>query len=208
MSGPAAFRMMYSGMGGFGGRSRPAIATRCVAVRSAEGSLSVPQAGGVSATSELGESSRREVAGLDGGLRESVLVLVMVLLPVPMATILTVIGVLVIVGWQWLNNQPVRIPDKTSIKLVVQCLYIIISWIDVAVVWRWASRRGLRGDIFVFRRVKALDLAACPAGFVVAMYGAPLMTHWLSQVTGGKDQGFGSNLAMRGRSRCISYCSL
>jgi membrane protease YdiL (CAAX protease family) len=40
--------------------------------------------------------------------------------------------------------------------------------------------------VFIFRRLTWPALVASIAGFVIAMYGAPVMTHWLSHVTGGR----------------------
>jgi membrane protease YdiL (CAAX protease family) len=142
------------------------------------------QAGGVSTTSELGESNRLNAAKPIGDWRESVLVFVMVLLPVPLASIFFAVGVSVTVGWHWLYSQPFHISAKASMISALS-LYAVISWIDVALVWRSSSRRGFSRDVFIFRRPTWPDVATGLAGFAIAMYGVPLLTRWLSHVTSG-----------------------
>jgi membrane protease YdiL (CAAX protease family) len=54
--------------------------------------------------------------------------------------------------------------------------------------WLWSSRRGLSGDVFVFRRLTWPALTAGIAGFMIVMYGVPIVTHWLSSVIGDGSQ--------------------
>lgn len=138
----------------------------------------------VSAMSELSESIGLDAAKPARGWHDSVLVVVIVLLPVPLASILFAAGVFSIVGWHRLYHQPFQISAKASMISVLS-LYAVISWIAVAMAWRWSSRRGFSRDIFIFHRPTWLDVAAGLAGFAVAMVGVPLLTRWLSQATGG-----------------------
>ena len=77
-------------------------------------------------------------------------------------------------------------PTTASIQQYGIVIYTIISWIDVAVAWRWSSRRGLLPDVFVFRKLTWLALTASIAAFVIAAYGAPLATQWISHVSGSR----------------------
>jgi ribonuclease BN (tRNA processing enzyme) len=71
-------------------------------------------AGGGSAMFELSERNRLNSAMPVGGWRESAHVFVMVLLPVPLASILFAVGIFAMVGWYWLYNQPFQISAKAS----------------------------------------------------------------------------------------------
>jgi hypothetical protein len=120
------------------------------------------------------------------GWREGGVVLVMVLSPIGFAVVLVVLGVLSIAGWQMARGAPIALPTPASIRLYGMLAYAAGCWIAVAAVWLWSSRQGIRGEIFLFRRLTWSALAASIAGFVLATYGAPVMTHWLSQATGGR----------------------
>lgn len=144
----------------------------------------MPRDAGVSAMSELSESTRLDAGKPAGGWRDSVLVVVTVLLPVLLASILFAAGVFAMIGWHRLQHQPFQISAKASM-ISVLCLYAVISWIAVAMAWRWSSRRGFSRDIFLFRRPNWLDVAAGLAGFTAAMVGVPLLTRGLAQLTGG-----------------------
>jgi membrane protease YdiL (CAAX protease family) len=133
-----------------------------------------------------GEGVCRRAAMATGGWRDGLLVLAMVLAPVGLAIVLVAAGVLVLAGWQAARGMPLTLPTRTNLQLFGLLSYVAASWADVAVVWVWSSRRGLRRDVFAFRRLAWPALTAAIAGFVVAMYGAPLVTHWLSDVTGGR----------------------
>jgi membrane protease YdiL (CAAX protease family) len=142
------------------------------------------QANGSTATIKSNENIGLQVA--PGGWRESILVLVMVLAPVGLAIILIATSVFALAGWQIVRGAPVEIPTKANIQLYGLLAYVFASWIDVAAVWLWSSHRGLRRDVFIFHRLTWPALTASIVGFVIAMYGAPIMTHWLSHVTGGR----------------------
>jgi membrane protease YdiL (CAAX protease family) len=110
----------------------------------------------------------------------------MVLAPVGLAIILIATSVFALAGWQIVRGAPVEIPTKANLQLYGLLAYVFASWIDVAAVWLWSSHRGLRRDVFIFHRLTWPVLTASIVGFVIAMYGAPIMTHWLSHVTGGR----------------------
>ncbi|HLG84419.1 MAG TPA: type II CAAX endopeptidase family protein [Bradyrhizobium sp.] len=127
----------------------------------------------------------REKAGFTGGWREGVLVLAMVLAPIGLAFLLTAAGVLATAAWQATRGLPMEMPARADLQLIGMLSYVAGCWIDVAAVWHWSSRRGLRRDVFVFRRLTWPAAAASAAGFLIAMYGAPPMTELLSRLIGG-----------------------
>ena len=129
-----------------------------------------------------------QVGAATGSWREGVIVLVMVLSPIGLAAILMAIGLSVIAIWQIVHGTPVNLPTPTNIRLYGFLSYAVASWIAVAVVWLWSSRRGLSGGVFLFRRLTWPALTAGFAGFVIAMYGVPILTHWLSSVMGDRSQ--------------------
>jgi membrane protease YdiL (CAAX protease family) len=136
-----------------------------------------------SATVQSGESICPSVAG---GWREGALVLAMVLAPVGLAIAMVATGVAVLAVWQMARGLPMAIPASASLQLFGLLAYVAASWAVVAIVWLWSSRRRLRSEVFAFRRPTWPALAAAIAGFAIAAYGAPMMTHWLSHVTGGR----------------------
>lgn len=52
--------------------------------------------------------------------------------------------------------------------MVAWLVYAAACWIDVALLWRWARRRGIEREIFDFRRPSARDLAAAAGALTVA----------------------------------------
>jgi membrane protease YdiL (CAAX protease family) len=143
------------------------------------------QADGSAVTIKSDENMGVRVTAVDGGRREGILILVMVLAPVGLAVVLTASGVLAIAAWQIVRGLSVEMPTRANLQLFGMLSYVFGSWIDVAAVWLWSSHRGLRRDVFLFRALTWPAVAASLVGFVIAMYGAPLMTHWLSHVAGG-----------------------
>ena len=77
-------------------------------------------------------------------------------------------------------------PARTNIQFYGQTSYVVASWVAAMAAWLWSSRRGLRRDVFAFHRLTWAALVAAIVGFVIAMYGVPVMTVWLSQLTGGR----------------------
>jgi membrane protease YdiL (CAAX protease family) len=142
-----------------------------------------------SATIQPNENIGLQAAAVAGGWRESVLVLAMVLAPIGLAIILVAIGVLAIAGWQISRGATIEIPTRADLRPYGLLAYVFISWIDVAAVWLWASRRRLRREVFIFRGLTWPALTASIVGFVIAMYAAPIMTHWLSHITSGQGSG-------------------
>jgi len=120
------------------------------------------------------------------GRREGVLVLTMVLAPLGFAAIIMVVAMSAITGWQVVHGAPVELPSPANIRLCGLLSYAVASWIAVAIVWRWSSRRGLAQGVFKFKRLTWPALTASIVGFVIAMYGVPVATQWLSTVTGGR----------------------
>jgi membrane protease YdiL (CAAX protease family) len=151
-----------------------------------EGKRGMSQTDGSSATIKSSENTGFQIATATSGWRESILVLVMVLAPIGLAAIVMVIGVSSIAAWQIFHGVPVELPTPANIRLYGMLSYAVVSWIDVAVVWLWSSRRGLSRDVFIFRRLTWPALTASIVGFVIAMYGVPIVTHWLSYVTGSR----------------------
>lgn len=142
------------------------------------------QASRSSATITSSENLARQIA--PGGWREGILVLVMVLAPVGLAVILMAVGVFAMAGWQIVRGAPVEIPVRANLQLYGLLAYVFSSWVAVAAVWFWSSHRGLRRDVFLFRRLTWPALTASVVGLLIAVYGAPVMMHWLSHVTGGR----------------------
>src|SRR5215475_9875537 len=83
-----------------------------------------------------------QVAAATGSWREDVIVLVMVLAPIALAAILMAIGLSAIAIWQIVHGTPVNLPTPANMRLYGFLSYAVASWIAVAVVWLWSSRRG------------------------------------------------------------------
>jgi membrane protease YdiL (CAAX protease family) len=144
------------------------------------------QADGSSATVKSSEKIDLQITAVAGGRLETILVLAMVLAPVPLAIILVATGVLAMAGCQIVRGVPVEIPTSANLQLYGLLAYVAVNWIDVVAVWLWSARRALRRDVFVFHGPTWAALTASIVWFVIAMYGAPIMTHWLSHMTGGR----------------------
>lgn len=128
-------------------------------------------------------------AATTGGWREGIVVLALVLAPMALAVMLISVGMLAAAAWQMLRGMPIRLPAGADLQSYGQLAYAAGLWIDVVFVWLWSSRRGLRHDVFLFRRPTWPALTAGIAGFVIAMYGAPATVRWLTQMTGGRGPG-------------------
>lgn len=113
----------------------------------------MPQADGSSAAVEPNEHADLRRTVVAGGWREGTLVMVMVLAPLGLAIILVAIGVFAIAGWQIARGVAVELPTSASIRPYGLLAYAAASWIDVAAVRLWSSRRGLSREIFLFRRL-------------------------------------------------------
>jgi len=148
----------------------------------------VSQAEGSSTSIKSSGNVGFQVAAATGSWREGLIVLVMVLAPIGLAAILMAIGISVIAVWQIVHGTPVNLPTPANIRPYGFLSYTVASWIAVAVTWLWSTRRGLSGDVFVFRRLTWPALTAGIAGFMIAMYGVPIVTPWLSSVFGDGSQ--------------------
>jgi membrane protease YdiL (CAAX protease family) len=122
------------------------------------------------------------------GWRESILVVLMVLAPVGLAVIVMAIGLSTRAAWQIAHGVSVELPTPANIRLYGLLSYAIGSWIAVALAWLWSKRREMRRDVFIFRRLTWSASIASVVGFVIAMFGIPILTHWLTHVTGGRSQ--------------------
>lgn len=143
-------------------------------------------ADGSLATIKSGEGACRPAAAGAGGWRNGIVVFAMVLAPVGLAIVAVVAFVLLLAAWQVARGIAVTLPARTELQFFGLLSYVAASWADVAVVWLWSSRRGMRSEVFAFRAVKWPALVTAIACLVIAMYGAPAATHWLSHVTGGR----------------------
>ena len=128
----------------------------------------------------------RPAAALAGGWGDGIVVFAMVLAPVGLAIVAVMAFVLTLASWQVARGIAVTLPARANLQFFGLLSYVAASWADVAVVWLWSSRRGLRDEVFAFRGLKWPALAAAIACFVIAAYGAPVMTQWLSHATGGR----------------------
>ncbi|MHC1944771.1 CPBP family intramembrane metalloprotease [Bradyrhizobium sp. UFLA06-06] len=135
------------------------------------------------------ESTAFQVGAATPGWREGIVVLAMVLAPVGLAIILTTAAGFALAGWQIVRGLPVDMPTRAEFQLLGMAFYVAGSWISVTAAWLWSSRRGLRRNVFIFRGLTWPALAASLAGFVIAMYSAPIATHWLSDIAGGDGLG-------------------
>ncbi|QPF83317.1 CPBP family intramembrane metalloprotease [Bradyrhizobium genosp. L] len=129
-----------------------------------------------------------------GGWREGAVVLAIVLAPVGLAVILTTAAMLALVIWQLQDQGYVDLPTPANIRLLGMLCYVAGSWIAVVAAWFWSQRRGMRRDVFIFRRLTWPAAAASLVGLVIAVYGAPAATHWLSHALGGGGPGVRINL--------------
>jgi membrane protease YdiL (CAAX protease family) len=132
------------------------------------------------------QPSKNQAAADGGGWREAIVVLAIVLAPLGLANFLFASGIFALAGWQMVHGVAVELPSRANLQPYGLLAYAVASWIAVAAAWLWSSRRGLSRDVFLFRRPTWPALIASALGFVVAMYGVPVLTHWLSQLTGGR----------------------
>jgi membrane protease YdiL (CAAX protease family) len=146
------------------------------------------RADGASATLKSNENTGLEDAEVVGRWRESILVLLIVLAPIGLAAIVMAIGLAARVAWQIVHGASVELPTPASMRLYGLLSYAVGSWIAVALAWLWSKRREMRRDVFIFRRLTWRALAASITGFAVATLGVPVVTHWLTHVTGGQSQ--------------------
>lgn len=123
------------------------------------------------------------------GWRENILVLSIVLAPIALASILMATGLSALAAWQIAHGIVVSLPSPASLRPYGLLSYALACWIAVIAAWLWSSRRGIAKDILVFRKLSWPALAACLAGFILAMYGVPVVTRWLSHATGRSSHG-------------------
>jgi len=137
---------------------------------------------------EGSSASMKQVATTAGSWAEGIIVLVMVLAPIGLAAILVAIGASMTAVWEIVHGTAVNLPTPANIRPYGLLSYAVASWIAVAVAWLWSSHRALSGDVFVFRKLTWSTLTASIVGFLIATYAVPVVTHWLSSVTGDRSQ--------------------
>ncbi|MDE2379973.1 CPBP family intramembrane glutamic endopeptidase [Bradyrhizobium sp.] len=125
----------------------------------------------------------------ESGWRGTIPVLLIVLAPVGLAALLVTIGLFVVASWQLARGTPVNLPTPVNVRLYGMFAYAVACWFAVAVAARWSSRRGLKQHVFAFRRLTWPALTMSIVAFVIAMYGVPIVTRWLSHETGGPSHG-------------------
>ena len=141
-----------------------------------------------SAAAKSSGSIALQATAAGDGWRDSVVVLVMVLAPIGLAVIALAIGLSARATWQIAHRVSVELPAPASIRLYALLSYAIGSWIAVGLAWLWSTCREMRRDVFVFRRLTLPALTASIVGFMIAMFGVPIVTHSLTHVTGGRSQ--------------------
>jgi membrane protease YdiL (CAAX protease family) len=146
------------------------------------------RADGSSATIKSNENTGLEDAELVGRWRESILVLLVVLAPIGLALIVMAVGLAGRAAWQIVHGASVELPTPASIRLYGLLSYAVGSWIAVALAWLWSKHREIRRDVFIFRRLTWRVVAASIIGFAMVTLGVPIVTHWLTHVTGGQSQ--------------------
>ncbi|OKO80962.1 hypothetical protein AC630_14980 [Bradyrhizobium sp. AS23.2] len=111
-----------------------------------------------------------------------------VLSPIGLAMIVMAIGLAAQAAWQVGQGRAVQLPTPENIRLYGLLSYAASSWIAVALAWFWSRHRDMQQEVFIFRRLTWPTFLAAVAGSVIVMIGVPLLTHWLTLVTGGRSQ--------------------
>ncbi|HXH45661.1 MAG TPA: type II CAAX endopeptidase family protein [Bradyrhizobium sp.] len=122
------------------------------------------------------------------GWRHSVVTLMLVLAPMPLAVIVMTTGLGAWATWLVLDGAPAGLPAAPDLRLYGLLSYAVGSWLAVALALVWTKRRSLRSDVFKFRRLTVPALAASLVGFGVVALGVPIVTHWLTSATGHRSQ--------------------
>jgi len=142
----------------------------------------------IAAAREIGGGGDTVLQAAGDGWREGILVLLIVLAPMGLAVIVMTIGLSARAAWQIAQGVSAELPTPVNMRLYGLLSYAVGSWIAVAWAWLWSTRRDLRGSVFIFRRLTWAAAMASIAGFVIAMFGVPVVTHWLTHVAGGRSQ--------------------
>jgi membrane protease YdiL (CAAX protease family) len=140
------------------------------------------------AQAESSSASENIVFQTDYGWRESILVFAIVLAPMALTMIVMAFGLAARAAWLVMHGGPVEPATPASIRLYGLFSYAVGSWIAVALAWLWAKRRKMRRDVFMFRRLTLPALAASIVGFAIVTFSVPIVTYWLTTVTGGRTQ--------------------
>lgn len=118
----------------------------------------------------------------------NLVVLAMVLAPAAIAFVILAVGFTAIAGWQTLHGTSAKLPTAASARLYRMWAYTTACWIAVGAVWLWSSHRGMRAEVFAIKRMPWPALIMSIGAFIIAMYGVPAFTHWLSYLTGGRSE--------------------
>src|SRR5882757_8752916 len=120
--------------------------------------------------------------------RQSALVLVIVLSPIGLAVVVMAVGLTFQAAWQIGRGEPVRLPTSEDVRLYGLLSYAATSWIAVALAWFWSKRQGMQREVFVFSSLTWPSFAGSIVASVIVIFGVPILTHWLTQITGGRSQ--------------------
>lgn len=112
-----------------------------------------------------------------------------VLSPIVLAVLVTIVGLTAQAIWLMAHGVPFKLPAPGSLVPYGLLSYAVGSWLAVALAWSWTGRQNLRPAVFAFRKFTLPAVAAAGAGFAIVAVGVPLITHWLTGVTGGQTQG-------------------
>jgi membrane protease YdiL (CAAX protease family) len=119
---------------------------------------------------------------------QSAVVLAIVLSPIGLAAVITAIGIAVQATWQMGQGEAVRLPAPENVRLYGLLSYAAGSWIAVALAWFWSKRHEMQRQVFVFRRLTWPSFAGSIVASVIVIFGVPVLTHWLTQITGARSQ--------------------
>ena len=134
-----------------------------------------------------GSSAAESIVLPDGhGWRKSILAFAIVLAPMALAIVVMAVGLAARAAWIAMLGVSVEPATSASIRLYGLLSYAVGSWLAVALAWFWTKRRKLGRDVFVFRRLTLPAFAAGAFGFTIVAVSVPIVTHWLTGVTGGQ----------------------
>jgi membrane protease YdiL (CAAX protease family) len=120
--------------------------------------------------------------------RQSAVVLSIVLSPIGLAAVIMAIGVATQAAWQIGRGETVRLPTLENVRLYGLLSYAGSSWIATALAWFWSKRHEMQKEVFIFRRFTWPSFAGSMVASVIVICGVPILTHWLTQITGGRSQ--------------------
>lgn len=66
--------------------------------------------------------------------------------------------------------------------------YAASSWVAVALAWFWSKHHDMQREVFVFRKFTWSSFAGSIVASVIVAFGVPVLTHWLTHITGARSQ--------------------